>query len=342
MEVYVYEHATASTPAGRWADLEAEGLAMLRSVSRDLAAAGARVAAVVHASRGRAGLDPSVFPSPCQESFRETVEASPPDSFWLLIAPETDGVLLELSQLLEASGRRSLGPDVRFIRTASDKLDLSRLLQGCTPQTSLDPREFSDAETLICKPRYGAGCVGVVSASRNWFVAQCVDRPPAPHGASRTIFQPAARGDAASLAAIGTAGGALHFLPAAGQQVSRERTGPVERWRYLGGRLPLPPDLNHRARRVAELVFSRLPAVRGYVGVDLVLGRAGDGSDDVAIEVNARPTTSYVGYSEWMRRRTGDAAAMGRLLLGAEAPPLPIDCGGEVVEYTTAGAVRWK
>lgn len=341
MQVYVYEHATASTPAGRWADLEAEGLAMLRSVSRDLAATGARVAAVVHASRGEVGLDPAVNCAPSRKTFREALAASPPDSFWLLIAPETDGVLLDLAQNLEASGRRSLGPDVRFIRAASDKLELSRLLQGCTPRTSLDPREHSRWKSLICKPRTGAGCTDVVSGPRDWFVAQAAVRPSAPYSASQMIFQPVVEGDAASLSAIGTPDGALRYLPAAGQDVSRARTGPVERWRYEGGRLPLSAELNRRARRVADFAFSRLPPVRGFVGVDLVLGRARDGSEDVAIEVNARPTTSYVGYSEWARRCTGDPAAMGRWILGGESPTLPVDLGSGVVEYTTGGRVRW-
>jgi predicted ATP-grasp superfamily ATP-dependent carboligase len=38
-----------------------------------------------------------------------------------------------------------------------------------------------------------------------------------------------------------------------------------------------------------------MPPSRGFVGVDLVLGHASDGSEDVVIEINPRVTTSYVG-----------------------------------------------
>jgi predicted ATP-grasp superfamily ATP-dependent carboligase len=38
-----------------------------------------------------------------------------------------------------------------------------------------------------------------------------------------------------------------------------------------------------------------LPEARGYIGVDLVLGKAADGSRDYVIEINPRLTTSYIG-----------------------------------------------
>jgi predicted ATP-grasp superfamily ATP-dependent carboligase len=44
-------------------------------------------------------------------------------------------------------------------------------------------------------------------------------------------------------------------------------------------------------RRVADLVDGGT----GYHGVDLLLGDATDGADDVVLELNPRMTTSYVG-----------------------------------------------
>jgi predicted ATP-grasp superfamily ATP-dependent carboligase len=38
-----------------------------------------------------------------------------------------------------------------------------------------------------------------------------------------------------------------------------------------------------------------LPPTIGYVGIDLILGEAEDGSQDYVIEINPRLTTSYVG-----------------------------------------------
>jgi predicted ATP-grasp superfamily ATP-dependent carboligase len=38
-----------------------------------------------------------------------------------------------------------------------------------------------------------------------------------------------------------------------------------------------------------------LPEPLGYLGVDIVLGAAPNGDDDVVIEINPRLTTSYIG-----------------------------------------------
>src|SRR5690606_21127135 len=82
-------------------------------------------------------------------------------------------------------------------------------------------------------------------------------------------------------------------LPACRQHLSDDG-----RFRYLGGSLPLPPSLHARAARLAQQALDALPAAIGYVGVDLVLGAADDGSRDVVIEVNPRLTTSYLGLRD--------------------------------------------
>jgi predicted ATP-grasp superfamily ATP-dependent carboligase len=67
------------------------------------------------------------------------------------------------------------------------------------------------------------------------------------------------------------------------------------RFKYLGGELPIPPALAERAVQLACKAVECVPGLLGYVGVDLVLGDADDGSRDYAIEINPRLTTSYIG-----------------------------------------------
>jgi predicted ATP-grasp superfamily ATP-dependent carboligase len=94
---------------------------------------------------------------------------------------------------------------------------------------------------------------------------------------------------AASIALLcGPAGSVA--LPACRQILSDDG-----RFRYLGGSTPLAPALHSRAATLAQRALCALPTARGYVGFDLVLGEAEDGSQDVVIEVNPRLTTSYVG-----------------------------------------------
>jgi predicted ATP-grasp superfamily ATP-dependent carboligase len=64
-----------------------------------------------------------------------------------------------------------------------------------------------------------------------------------------------------------------------------------DRFRYKGGELPIRPDLAARAVALGRRAIACVPGLSGYVGVDLVLGDAGD----YAIEINSRLTTSYVG-----------------------------------------------
>src|SRR5262249_27211100 len=103
------------------------------------------------------------------------------------------------------------------------------------------------------------------------------------------IVQPFVPGVAASVAFLFGPGRCL-ALPPAAQRLSED-----DCFRYLGGSVPLPPPLAERARRLAWTAVETLPDLRGYVGVDVVLGDATDGSADWIIEINPRLTTSYVG-----------------------------------------------
>ena len=104
-------------------------------------------------------------------------------------------------------------------------------------------------------------------------------------------------------------------LPACRQWLSNDG-----RFQYLGGITPLPEPLAQRARELGTAAVAALPPTVGYVGIDLVLGAAEDGRDDVVIEVNPRLTTSYVGLRQLAR--TNLAAAMLDIARGQPVAPL--------------------
>jgi predicted ATP-grasp superfamily ATP-dependent carboligase len=135
-------------------------------------------------------------------------------------------------------------------------------------------------------------------------------------------------GLAASVAVLcGPAGN--HSLPTCQQRLSADG-----RFTYLGGRLPLEPPLDQRARRLAEAAVAALPQPRGYIGVDLVLGDAADGSGDRVIEINPRLTTSYVGLRA--AAKSNLAAAMLAVVRG-DAPDLCFH--SEPVEFAADGTI---
>jgi hypothetical protein len=92
--------------------------------------------------------------------------------------------------------------------------------------------------------------------------------------------------------------------------------------------------LGERATNLGKRALAALPATRGYVGIDLILGRDPQGGEDFVIEVNPRLTTSYVGLRAASQANLADA--MVRVAMG-ESPdvsfstrPLEFDVDGNV------------
>ena len=69
----------------------------------------------------------------------------------------------------------------------------------------------------------------------------------------------------------------------------------------------MPAVLRKRAVRLAHAAIAGIEGLQGYVGVDLVLGAAPDGTRDYAIEINPRLTTSYIGLRQLCRSNLAQA-----------------------------------
>jgi len=192
--------------------------------------------------------------------------------------------------LVERSGGRLLGPSLPAVRLAADKQQTIQCLEKCgvaTPHGQLIqpgtaiPQDFGFPAVL--KPIDGAGSIGL-----NWIES-------AEHAASVKVDRSARRlerycpGMAASVAFL-CAKTRCIGLPPCRQLIDRQAG-----FAYRGGQWPLEPALAHRALTLAQRAVACLPPLLGYIGVDLVLGTAPDGADDVVIEINPRLTTSYVG-----------------------------------------------
>ena len=137
-------------------------------------------------------------------------------------------------------------------------------------------------------------------------------------------------GTAASVAVLVGPAGTVALAPAA------QRLSGDGRFRYLGGTLPLPGPLAERAAALARRAVAAVPGLRGYVGVDLVLGEADDGRGDMVIEINPRVTTSYIGLRALAAGNL--AAAMLQVVRGEPVGPLRWRRGR--VTFTAGGLVR--
>src|SRR5439155_7431814 len=137
-------------------------------------------------------------------------------------------------------------------------------------------------------------------------------------------------GLAASVAVLCGPNGRISLSPC------KQRISEDGRFRYLGGELPLTAGLAERARQLAERALTAMPMVIGYVGVDLVLGREPDGSQDAVIEINPRLTTSYVGL------RTVATSNLAEVMWHvAQGEVQPIEFSNRAVEFDASGNVSF-
>ena len=180
---------------------------------------------------------------------------------------------------------------------------------------------------LVCKPRFGAGSQATFLARD---AAELAAHVAATDWPGPRIVQPLVPGTPVSVAVVVGKAGMCPLIPAT-QTLSNEF-----RFQYQGGALPLPEALAERAVRLATQAVAPVEGLCGYVGVDLVLGDATDGRGDVAIEINPRLTTSYVGLRALAESNL--AESMLAAVRGEAIPPPRWRRGS--VGFTAGGAVR--
>lgn len=309
-----------------------EGVAIVGALASDLMRIeGARVTAlrdprVVQLSlHGGTIIDVQSRASHFEEFERLAAEADAT----ILIAPEFDGILAKAAQRVASAGGRLLSPPPEFIRLTANKhktcerlaaagvpVPHGRILEGDEKL----PADF--AYPAVLKPIDGAG-------SQDTLVVAGSYDEPAPYAWQRRL-EKYAPGQAASVAVLCGPGGCEPLLPC------KQRISEDGRLRYLGGALPLAEGLAARAMALAQRSMVALPPAMGYVGIDLVLGREPDGSDDYVIEVNPRLTTSYVGLRAVAKSNL--AAAMLRV---AEGDPSPVEFSDHRLEFDVDGNVSF-
>jgi predicted ATP-grasp superfamily ATP-dependent carboligase len=329
MRIFVYEYISAELAGSAVApSLRTEGRAMLAAALSDLARLPeVQVETLLCAEEPALGMEvppPRVIRATSarmEDTFRDLARRS---DFTLVIAPEFDELLATRSRWVLEAGGTLLGCSPQAVRLAGDKLALAQFWQQCgvpTPATrevSADAFSFDHPFPIVCKPRFGAGSQATFLArdsaefARRW--AETREECP-----GACIVQPFVHGTPVSVAVIvGREKGSRAPLdidtgssslirrhreeepvrPSANMVALRPASQELSqdgRFQYQGGVLPLPDAAADRAVRLALRALASAEGLCGYVGVDLVLGDASDGRADVAIEINPRLTTSYVG-----------------------------------------------
>ena len=255
--------------------------------------------------------------------------------YTVLIAPETDGILAHLTRSVGRAGGRSVGSDPGAIALTADKARLAAHFERSgipTPPTRpVRPAHGLPTDwdgPLLVKPVDGAGSIDT-------FVVRDPRRPPpALRRLAKGLAQPYLPGVPRSASFLVDREGRPTLLAVGRQRIEVDDEGCV---RYRGGTIGESPGLDlSEVERAVRLV----PGLRGFVGVDF-LDHPRRGV--TVLEINPRPTTSYVGLARllppgtiagaWLAASAGGLEGTewpGRLRPDPMAPPLSFAADGSI------------
>ena len=144
---------------------------------------------------------------------------------------------------------------------------------------------------LVLKPVDGVGCGGLSIIKEEVQVKKAIEKVKADSNATRFVVQQFIDGEPASVSLLSNDKKAM-ALSLNKQSITLAE--PNETSSYDGGCVPFNHPLKQEALSLAEKVVESFSGLRGYVGVDLVLGK----DEPYVVDVNPRLTTSYVGLSK--------------------------------------------
>ncbi len=221
------------------------------------------------------------------------------DLVWL-IAPETDGILLNLSQRCQKKNVIQIGCGLETIKIGSYKTRTAEALQAACiptlPVMSVDAwLQTFDQHSLnavqqkwIVKPEDGAGCDGIFLFESPHLLAAWLR---AGGDFEKHICQPFQTGTAASFSML-CKNGEAWLLSCNLQHLVQQHHG----LKLAGITLNAFEDASGEVAKLAIKIAQMLPDALGYVGVDIVIDSYT--KQIFVIEINPRLTTSYVGLGE--------------------------------------------
>jgi len=290
--ILVHEWVTGGGLAGSplpasWA---AEGRAMRRAIATDFGRLPGGAGRVIVTVDARLPIDTRrwtsvrIAPGEYADRMRELAQAA---DCTVLIAPETRGILAGLTRDLDDAGARLLGSTADAVELAGDKSRTAARLRECsidTPPTRIvfpDQGLPRDGEyPAVLKPLDGAGSMDT------FYLTGAQGLPAAARAMPIAVLQPFVPGTPMSASFLVGQDGRSWLIGVGAQHVAI-RAG---RFEYKGGTMPAS------CRDAAAQVQPALKAVaglRGFVGVDFIWDEARGHA--TILELNPRPTTSYVG-----------------------------------------------
>lgn len=303
MNLFIYEHITSGALLGQPlpTSLAHEGDAMLRAALTDcLALSGHTISIMRDIRLPKLHLpdSPSCFHCHTISSKAEYDEAWSQclkDSHSIIIAPETQGSLIELQQQAINNDSHVLGCSIDAIALTGNKLTCYQHLEQSnirTPTTLLashwHDQKISSPSGYIVKPIDGAGCIDTLFFEHEKTLENYLSLMPEAM-VKNTLIQPYLSGDNISLSLLFSEDDVL-LLSFNEQEIERDNSQLKLSACIVNG---YQSDCfsSSSAKQVAQQIKKAIPGLYGFVGIDLIIM---DG-DALVIDINPRLTSSYIG-----------------------------------------------
>ncbi len=221
----------------------------------------------------------------------------------LVIAPEEDFILYNITDSIEKKDINVIGSSSDAVMTCSDKFKMYEALRGRVPIIETEKVFFNDInkynlfndKNKVVKPADGVSCSGVRVVNNHDEMKKAASsiETRLPY----FVIQDFIEGTSASVSLISNGREAIP-LSLNFQDINFSDYGI----NYDGGQVPLSHELADEAKDVAKKAVESIDGLKGYVGVDVILG------DEVhLVEINSRITTPYVALRNILNFNLGKA-----------------------------------
>lgn len=208
----------------------------------------------------------------------------------LLIAPETDGILLRLTEMAENCDCQLIGSNSEAVSLCADKYQtLTLLKQNDIPVVStsdITETSFLNNQPVVLKPNDGAGAEGCRLIENEQQLQQYQQDILDESSSTRWIVQNYIEGIQASMTLCCSRKG-VDVLAVNEQLIEIDEDGI---FKLKGIRVNALHHLQNRCQTLAEKIITLIPGLHGVVGIDFILRD----EEIYVLEINPRPVSSYV------------------------------------------------
>ncbi len=343
MRIFLYEHISGGGLASE--DLSpsfaAQGFAMLCTMARCFNHAGHEVSFCYDARIHEQFLPRAVEKNRVtdEETWQAAIDTlSDNADLGIVIAPEDEGVLVDVLKAIRSRGLDVVNPDTETAAFCSDKitsanlfeelaLPVPRMIFGTINDILNDSQDLN--YPVVIKPAISSGATLTFIASDTATLMEIAHRPEMENRVASFILQEYVDGDHGSVSLL--AGNGKSSVLSVNRQNITMGTAESNPG-YYGGECPFNHPARKEAISYAQKIADALPGLRGYVGIDFVF----KGEEAYPMEINPRLTVSSIG----LERTIGPKGLSSIIDCVNGAPPKSPDLNGYSVFEEYIGMKR--